>query len=168
MAYSADPEIQQWPQVRARQFLKSTFFKPPPLNKLEIILNTAIKAIPSSHSQSFEPFDAKLEISSERSVRWHECRILEAKLCLLKPFGCLRSPVAIILDKPAWNGTLSEPASSTGPHYLPYGIREIGLDSDESLIWPFDLRQPIERKSTEAPTSLTKRELSALITSRRR
>jgi hypothetical protein len=68
---------------------------------------------------------------------------------LLKPLGSLASRIAIIVSG------VDTLRSDMGPNHdelVPYGMRQMGLNAGNSLLWPFNLRQSPISKPNEMST----------------
>ena len=159
LTLSMDPEVRQWPLVRANQLsrkkLKSPYIPPPRLSDYEPALNDAIKKVSHPTQELF--FNAELEVPSDTSfdldtyvsnIRSDMSDILGIDISLWKPFGSLTSRVAIVLNQfSAEKG--STPSTSGEIQDLPYGLREMGFNAENVLVWPFNLHQSDEIRPSQ-------------------
>jgi hypothetical protein len=173
---SADPEVRHWPYIRKKQLASEpkqsgTKFPYLPLAAYAPIFNEAVKANAGKLSE-LEPFNSDLEVPFDENF-WQggglqKCedaisQHLSREVPLEKPLGSLTSRIAIILsgvetfrsDK----RLVVSPTPGNHDEAIPYGIREMGLNAGNTLIWPFNLGQsrisrpdkmPIEAAAIEA------------------
>lgn len=148
---SADPEVRQWPNTRSKQLAsepRQTVGIVPyvPLAAYATIFNDAVQANADKLGE-LKPFDSDLRVPFDENflqgTHLENCQeaiseYLDYPVPLVRPSGSLDSPIAIILSgvEGFRSSTLSQQDDS-----VPYGIREMGLNARNSLIWPFNLRQ---------------------------
>jgi hypothetical protein len=152
---SVDPEVRQWPSIRDRQLAakpaRSKDFVPSvPLSAYAPIFDDAIKGNTQILGE-LQPFNSELKIPCDEdflhggSLKDYEDAISEyfgRETPLVSPSGSLQSRIAIILDGVESSRSSDQSTSSqTADQVLPYGLREMGLNAGNSLIWPFNLRQ---------------------------
>jgi hypothetical protein len=168
---SADPEVRQWPEVRNRQLASkpeqsATRFPYVPIADYAPIFNQGVKANVDKLGE-LELFNTNLEIPFDENF-WQngdlqKCedaisQYLDREVPLVKPLGSLASRIAIILPRVETfrSGKRSVVSRTSNNHdeVVPYGIRQMGLNAGNTLMWPFNLRRsPIFRPdevSTEA------------------
>jgi hypothetical protein len=115
-----------------------------PLADYAPIFNNAVKA--NSHALGqLECFDPELKVPFDESF-WHsgcleKCgdaisHYLGRVVPLVRPSGRLESRITIIV-----NGAESSSTTDQKNQFAPYGLREMGLNAENTLIWPFNLRQ---------------------------
>jgi len=159
LTLSMDPEVRQWPLVRANQLSrkkpKSPYIPPPRLSDYEPALNDAIRKV--SHPTQEPFFNAELEVPSDASFDLDTCvssirsdmsDFLGIDISLWKPFGSLTSRVAIVLNQ--ISAEKGSTLSASGEiQDLPYGLREMGFNAENVLIWPFNLHQSDEIRPSQ-------------------
>jgi hypothetical protein len=168
---SVDPEVRRWPVVRAEQFKgkqdrNSTWTECyPPRAAYVSKFDDTIQA--NAHILGkVEPFDSELEVPFDKSFQLDDClqncedklsQYLGRAVTLVRPFGRLRNRIAIITSG-ASHGSSDAPIRSSNPtlqdQFVPYGLREMGLNADNTLIWPFNLRQSGKSRPDEMSTEV--------------
>jgi hypothetical protein len=166
---SADPEVRQWPNVRSKQLAskprQSAAIVPyVPIAAYATIFNDAVQANAGKLGE-LKPFDSDLRVpfnenflhgrhleNCQEAISEH----LDYPVPLVRPSGSLDSRIAIILSgvksfRSDGQSVLSSTVSQQGDG-VPYGIREMGLNKRNSLIWPFNLRQSSRFRSEETST----------------
>jgi len=155
---SADPEVRRWPEVRNRQLARkpgqsATRFPYVPLADYAPIFNQGIKENAGVLGE-LEPFNADLAVPFDdnfwRRGALQQCenaisQHLDRHVPLAKPLGNLASRIAIILSGVetfrSGNRSMESPTPSNHDEFIPYGIRQMGLNDGNTLMWPFNLRQ---------------------------
>jgi hypothetical protein len=165
---SADPEVRRWPDVRNRQLaskpVQNTAKSPyVPLAAYAPIFNQGIKANAGKLGE-LQPFNSDLEIPFDENF-WESgvlqncenaiSQYLDREVSLVRPLGSLASRMAIVLSE-VETSKRSMISSNPNNHdeVVPYGIREMGLNAENTLIWPFNLRQSRISRPDEISTEV--------------
>jgi hypothetical protein len=137
-----------------------------PLADYAPIFNNAVKA--NSHKLGqLECFDPELKIPIDASFWYSGClkkcgdaisRYLGRVVPLVRPSGRMEGRIAIIVNgvETCRSGDESRSSSITDQKYqfVPYGLREMGLNAENTLTWPFNLRQSGMSRPDEMSTEL--------------
>jgi hypothetical protein len=148
---SADPEVRQWPNVRSKELAskprqRAAIVPYVPLAAYATISSDAVQANAGKLGE-LKPFNSDLRVPFDENFlhgrHLENCQEaisehLDHPASLVRPSGSLDSPIAIILSgvEGFRSGTVSQQDDG-----VPYGIREMGLNARNSLVWPFNLRQ---------------------------
>jgi len=165
---SADPEVRHWPDVRNRQLgskpEQRTATSPHvSLAAYAPIFNQGVKANADKLGE-LEPFNSDLQVPFDEDF-WESgvlqnCedvirQYLDREVPLVTPLGNLASRMAIVLSEVETDkrGVVS---SNPNNHdeVVPYGIREMGLNAGNTLMWPFNLRQSRISRPDEMSTEV--------------
>lgn len=130
------------------------------------IFNNAVKA--NSHTLGpLEDFDTELKVPFDENF-WHSgclencgdaiSHYLGRVVLLVRPLGRLESRIAIITNgvesSHSGDETIHSSTTDQKDQFLPRGLREVGLNAENALIWPFNLRQSRIFKPDEMSTEM--------------
>jgi hypothetical protein len=171
---SVDPEVRRWPDIRNKQIAKiarqpeqnTIRFPYVPLADYAPIFNQGIKANAGKLGE-LEPFNPNLELSFDENVGQSKVlqeygdaisQYLDREVPLVKPVGSLASRPAIVFSGVetvrSGKGFVESPTPNNEDEAAFFGMRQMGLNAENTLMWPFNLRQSPKFRPDELSTKI--------------
>jgi hypothetical protein len=148
---SADPDISGWPEVRRKQGAKknSNYALNRPCMTLSDYENELKRATETLDLGGLRPFNPELEVATPGFDfgQWVEkLRNHVQDDDILYPVGSLQARIGVVLGRSLSLENSSRESETGSALSIPWGIKKIGLNSNNSMIWAAD---PIPIRMTE-------------------